>query len=270
MKRTAVIFLLLTISLYSIAQSKRPRVEITTPYGKMVVELYNETPKHRDNFLKLVSEGYYNGLLFHRCIKDFMIQGGDPNSRNAGPNDALGNGGPGYTIEAEFRPTLIHKKGALAAARQGDNINPTKASSGSQFYIVQGRKFNAQQLDAMENQINQSQIQALMREYMQKNPQYDQKFREFKNAGLQDSIEMLYQRIYQKIISSPDYKSFRYTPEQRRIYQELGGTPHLDQNYTVFGEVVEGLNVIDSIAAQPTKPGDRPVKDIKMEMRVLK
>jgi cyclophilin family peptidyl-prolyl cis-trans isomerase len=198
------------------------KVRITTPYGDMVVKLYDETPQHRDNFLKLVNEKFYDDLLFHRCIKDFMAQGGDPQSRGAGPSAMLGSGGPGYTVPGEFNKDFIHKKGALSAARQGDQVNPERRSSGSQFYIVQGQKMNDEQLN---------QIQA----YVQR-----------KTPG------------------------FTYNEEQRNIYKTVGGTAQLDMDYTVFGEVIEGLSVIDSILNQPTRQGDRPVEDIWMKMSVEK
>lgn len=197
------------------------RVKVTTSQGVMVVELYNETPLHRDNFIKLVKEGFYNDLLFHRCIKGFMAQGGDPESRGASPSKALGMGGPGYTIPAEFNANFVHKKGALAAARQGDQVNPKKASSGSQFYIVQGQQLN-------DNQITQFESRAAMK-----------------------------------------LPGFKYTDAQRQVYKTVGGTAMLDMDYTVFGEVVEGLDVLDKILAQPTKPGDRPVTDITMKMEIL-
>ena len=192
-------------------------VEIETELGTMVVELSNATPLHRDNFLKLAEEGYYNGTIFHRVISEFMIQGGDPDSKNASPNQSLGVGGPNYTIPAEFVDTLAHTKGALAAARQGDSGNPKKASSGSQFYIVQGKVPTAQQLDYFESQ-----------------------------------------------------KSARYAPHIRAAYLELGGTPFLDREYTVFGHIIEGLDVIDKIAAVQKDGRDRPIKDIKMTMRVIR
>lgn len=198
------------------------KVKITTPLGEMIVLLYDETPLHRDNFIKLVETGYYNDLLFHRCIRNFMVQGGDPNSRGAAQGKQLGIGGPGYTVDAEFNPNFIHKKGALAAARQGDAVNPTKKSSGSQFYIVQGSVFNDAQLDQYQRYVQQ------------KNP------------------------------------SFAYTDEQKNIYKTIGGTPQLDMDYTVFGEVIQGLEVIDAIAAQPTAMGDRPVTDVKMTMEIIK
>ncbi len=192
-------------------------VELETKYGTMVIELSNATPLHRDNFLKLVEEGYYNDLLFHRVINGFMIQGGDPNSRGAAPNIPLGTGGPSYRIPAEFVDDLVHVKGALAAARMGDNVNPKKESSGSQFYIVQGRTVTAQQLESFENQ-----------------------------------------------------KNFHYSPEQKKLYLEVGGTPFLDRDYTVFGRVIKGLDVIDKIAAVQTQRGDRPVEDVKMKIKSIK
>jgi cyclophilin family peptidyl-prolyl cis-trans isomerase len=190
-------------------------VKISTPYGDMLIKLYNETPLHRDNFIKLVKESYYNDLLFHRVISDFMIQGGDPNSRNAQAGAPLGTGGPGYTVPAEFRKGLIHKKGALSAARQADQVNPQRASSGSQFYIVQGTK----QTDS--------------------------------------DLNMMGQRM-----------GINYTDAEREIYRTIGGTPFLDQQYTVFGEVIDGLDVIDKIAAVKKDSRDRPLEDIKMTMVV--
>ncbi|HRI59658.1 MAG TPA: peptidylprolyl isomerase [Saprospiraceae bacterium] len=198
-----------------ITAPERCLIEIETDFGTMTAELYNSTPKHRDNFIKLAEEGYYNDLLFHRVINGFMIQGGDPQSRNAPAGQALGMGGPSYQIPAEFVDTLAHVKGALAAARTN---NPEKKSSGSQFYIVQGSG------PMKEEMLNQIEMQ----------------------------------------------KGFHYTPELRKEYLELGGTPFLDRDYTVFGRVIKGLDVIDKIAATQTAPGDRPVKDVKMKMRVIK
>jgi len=191
-------------------------VKIETSYGNMVVKLYNETPLHRDNFLKLVKEGTYNDVLFHRVINQFMIQGGDPNSRNAKPGQMLGDGDLGYTLPAEFRPGLYHKKGALAAARQADQVNPEKRSSSCQFYIVQGNKWDAEKLKMVEQRLGRT-----------------------------------------------------FTKEQADVYATLGGTPFLDGDYTVFGEVVEGMEVIDKIAAVQTGPMDRPVEDVKMKMTII-
>ncbi len=224
MKKIFVLSICVGLVLMGIAQKdstvkKKDRkrdVLIQTNYGDIVVRLSDSTPLHRDNFLKLVKVGYYDSILFHRVIKNFMIQAGDPNSRQAEAGKPLGNGGPGYTIPAEFRLTMFHKKGVIAAARMGDNVNPTKASSGSQFYIVQGKTFTDPGLDSLE-------------------------------------ISRLNGR---KIL-----------PEQREVYKTIGGTPHLDQSYTVFGEVVKGLDVVDKIAAVKTSAGsdrDRPVEDVRI------
>ncbi|HOG19008.1 MAG TPA: peptidylprolyl isomerase [Salinivirgaceae bacterium] len=262
--------LIMCISVQCQTAHKRSKVEIETQFGNIVIELYDETPKHRDNFIKLVSEKYYDDLIFHRVIKNFMIQGGDPNSRNAKPGEQLGSGGPDYTVEAEFVPHLFHKKGALAAARQGDNVNPEKRSSGSQFYIVQGTTVTPQQLKSMEMRINQPQMQQLVGKYIAENPEIEAKLRSFQETQQYDSINEIINPIVEMMEKSPEYKPFKYSDEQIQIYSQIGGTPHLDGAYTVFGEVVEGLNVIDSIAAQQTGQADRPVEDIKMKIRVIK
>ncbi len=196
-------------------------VEMVTDKGTMIIRLSDSTPLHRDNFLKLVKQHYYDSVLFHRVINHFMIQAGDPNSKHAKPDDVLGDGGPSYTIPAEFRITLFHHKGVIAAARTGDDVNPKKESAGSQFYIVQGRIFS--------------------------------------DAGL-DSVEAF------------RMKGRKIPEDQRQQYKTIGGTPHLDQNYTVFGEVIKGLDVIDSIAAVPTsKPYDRPLQDVRIiKMKLVK
>lgn len=196
-------------------KDRKKDILMQTSMGDMLIRLSDSTPLHRDNFIKLVKQGYYDSILFHRVINNFMIQAGDPNSKNAPKGQPLGEGGPGYTVPAEFRKTLFHKKGVIAAARQGDDVNPSKASSGSQFYITQGRVFS--------------------------------------EAGL-DSLEA--RRLKHKIPT-----------EQRAVYTSVGGTPHLDQSYTVFGEVIEGLDVIDKIAATPTSRGadrDRPLEDVRI------
>jgi cyclophilin family peptidyl-prolyl cis-trans isomerase len=194
--------------------AKEPHLKIHTSYGDMVIKLYNETPLHRDNFLKLAQEKFFDSLLFHRVIKGFMIQGGDPLSKNANPTQMLGSGDNGYTIPAEFNSNLIHKKGALAAAR---TENPKKESSGCQFYIVQGKPMTDAELNMMEQR-----------------------------------------------------NGIKYTEAQRNAYKTVGGTPFLDMNYTVFGEVISGLDVIDKIAAVQTQPGDRPAQDVRMTVTVVK
>ena len=195
------------------------KIQLSTDSGTIILQLYNKTPLHRDNFLKLVKQHYFDSLLFHRVIQNFMIQGGDPNSKNAIAGAKLGNGGPGYTIPAEFDSTLFHKKGVLAAARNGDNQNPKKASSASQFYIVQGKKFT--------------------------------------DAGL-DSVETL--RL----------KGRKIPLAQRDVYKTIGGTPHLDMNYTAFGEVISGLEVVDKIASAARDTSNRPFTDIKMKIRIIR
>ncbi|MBF90304.1 MAG: peptidylprolyl isomerase [Flavobacteriales bacterium] len=201
----------------SVFSQERTTVLISTSFGDMMVELYNETPQHRDNFIKLVEERFYDGTLFHRVIPNFMIQGGDPDSKGAAPNVQLGNGGPGYTIPAEFVDGLFHKKGALAAARLGDAVNPKKESSGSQFYLVQGQDFTEEKLWSF---------------------------------GLRSGK--------------------KYTQEQTKTYRTIGGTPHLDGAYTVFGEVVKGLEVIELIANQKRDKNNRPLKDVEISISIIK
>jgi cyclophilin family peptidyl-prolyl cis-trans isomerase len=192
-------------------------VEIETEYGNMIVKLYDATPKHRDNFIKLVEDGFYDDLLFHRVIGNFMVQGGDPTSKGADAKKPLGSGGPGYTTPAEFVDTLVHVKGSLCAARQSDQANPERRSSGSQFYLVHGKEVGEKDILAIESR-----------------------------------------------------KGIRYEKAQRDDYLKYGGTPFLDRDYVVFGRVIEGLDVIDKIADVPTFSGDRPKKDVKMKMRVIK
>lgn len=197
-------------------------VEMVTDKGTMIIRLSDSTPLHRDNFIRLVKQKYFDSVLFHRVIKNFMIQAGDPNSRHAKKDSVLGDGGPDYTIPAEFRTSLFHHKGVIAAAREGEETNPTKASSGSQFYIVQGKIFS--------------------------------------DAGL-DSVE------------TNRLKGRKIPEAYRRVYKTIGGAPHLDQNYTIFGEVIQGMNVVDSIADVPTsgKPYDRPINDIRIvKMKLIR
>lgn len=211
-----LLLVLVFFTLGAIAKPKHSYVRIKTAKGECIVMLYNQTPKHRDNFLKLAKEGFYKGTLFHRVINEFMIQGGDPDSKTAAEGQQLGSGDLGYRVDAEFRDSLFHKKGVLAAAR--DN-NPEKASSASQFYLVQGKLFTDEELD---------------------------KTRMSRMNG-------------------------RFIPDsQRAVYKTLGGTPHLDGNYTVYGEIVQGLTLVDTIAAVATSPTNRPVEDIRMDVTILK
>lgn len=235
-------------------------VKISTTLGDITVRLYDETPLHRDNFLKLAGEGYYNGTLFHRVIKNFMVQGGDPNSKGAAAGARLGTGGPDYTIPAEFNMNLIHKKGALAAARQGDEVNPEKRSSGSQFYIVTGEVYSAGKLTQMERQMAQQQMQGIFNDLVVEHRSEILELRKKRdNAGLMKLQEDLQKQTMAKAKEMGEPK---YSDAQREVYTTVGGTPFLDQNYTVFGEVIEGIEVVDKIQEAKTQPGDRPVEDI--------
>lgn len=247
--------------------TKDPIVVIKTDYGVIKIKLYNETSKHRDNFLKLVREKYYDSLLFHRVINTFMIQGGDPDSKFASPGQMLGNGGPGYKIPAEFIPYLYHKRGAVAAARESDMVNPAKESSGSQFYIVQGKVFTDEELNFLEMQINQTKKNQILGQMM-KSPEYswlkvklDSMIKSGNQNAVNDFIKET-QHIAEKELDKVG--RFKFTPEQRKLYTTIGGAPHLDGSYTVFGEVIEGINIVDSIASLPTDNNNRPLKDIRM------
>lgn len=241
---------------------KRTLVKLETTMGNITVALYNETPKHRDNFIKLVKEGVYDSTLFHRVIKQFMIQAGDPDSKNASDTAMLGSGDVGYTIPAEFNPKFFHKKGVLAAARQGDDVNPEKASSGCQFYIVTGRKFTEPQLLGMENKINEQREEALFDSLARQHMKEIYKMRKAgDNAGLlelQDTLEAQARELADK------EEKFRFTPEQIKAYSTIGGAPHLDGSYTVFGEVTEGIEVVNNIEIAKTNRADRPVENIRI------
>lgn len=241
---------------------KRTRVKLETTLGNITVALYNETPKHRDNFIKLVKEGVYDSTLFHRVIKQFMIQAGDPDSKNASDTAMLGNGDVGYTIPAEFNPKFFHKKGVLAAARQGDDVNPEKASSGCQFYIVTGRKFTEPQLLGMENKINEQREEVIFDSLAHQHMKEIYKMRKAgDNAGLlelQDSLEAEARALADK------EEKFRFTPEQIKAYSTVGGAPHLDGSYTVFGEVVEGMDVVEKIETAKTNRADRPLTNVRI------
>ncbi len=215
----SLIIMLFATGVGAQAQKAPPEqlIKIETTMGDMLIKLYNETPVHRDNMIKLIKEDFYDNQLFHRVISDFMIQGGDPHTVGAEKGQRLGNGGPGYNLPAEFSDNLIHKKGALAAARKGDQMNPEKESSGSQFYIVQGRVFSSEELSIM-----------------------------FQRGLIKTSKELA------------------------QIYTTLGGTPHLDGSYTVFGEVVEGLEVLDRIAASQTDAYNRPLEDVVFSISLIR
>lgn len=245
---------------------KQRVVEIVTDYGSILVALYDDTPKHRDNFIKLVKEGFYDSLMFHRVIKDFMIQGGDPLSKHADSTAVLGTGDNGTRIESEVRRNHLHRKGALAAAR--DN-NPDKKSSGCQFYIVQGKKYTIKELENIMNSKNLQRKQEMFYNYAQVDS-VNAKLTKLQTGGDKEALRKYFDEmleavnvIYQK--SNP----LMYTPEEVEMYMKEGGAPHLDGDYTVFGEVIIGLDVLESIANATTNSADRPIKDVRMKMRIL-
>ena len=240
------------------------RLKIKTTEGDIVIRLYDETPRHRDNFLKLAKNGYFNGTLFHRVIKDFMIQGGDPDSKNAPKGKILGTSGPDYTIPAEFvYPRYFHKRGALSAARTGDEVNPDRESSGSQFYIVWGKIYKPAELKQMERQMAMQQEQEVFNLLAKEHREEIMEFRRNRDqAGLQTLQEQLIEET-KKICRQKGKPTF--TTEQTEAYTTVGGTPFLDNQYTVFGEVEEGINVVERIQNRKTDRNDRPTEDVKGE-----
>lgn len=237
-------------------------VELKTTLGDIKILLYGDTPRHLDNFVHLVDSGFYDGVLFHRVINDFMIQTGDPDSKNAPAGKMLGMGDPGYNIDAEFvYPKYFHKRGALAAAREGDAVNPTKQSSGSQFYIVTGTVFNDSQLDQMNARKVQQQRQEVFNKLALENRDTIMALRKERNqVALQELQDKLINETDSIVKAAPD----TLTAEQRQVYSTVGGTPHLDGSYTVFGEVISGMDVVDKIQKVETDRNDRPVEDVKI------
>lgn len=271
MKKTTVVLLTILICGFAACKqdkkakdmSEETKLKIETTAGDIVVKLYNETPQHRDNFIKLAENGTYEGTLFHRVIKDFMIQAGDPDSKNASKGQMLGAGDVGYTIPAEFvYPKYFHKKGALSAARQGDNVNPQKASSGCQFYIVTGKVYSDSALLNMEQQMNQMRFNNLFNTLASKHAKDIYKMRKAGDQeGLMNLQDTLIAQVERQLAGQPE---FRFTAEQVKAYTTVGGTPHLDGEYTVFGEVLEGMDVVDKIQRVKTDRNDRPEEDVKI------
>lgn len=271
MKKNILLVMMLAMTLIS-CQANTPKTEksdnnmtkvkLETSLGDIVVELYNETPQHRDNFIKLVKEGYYDGVLFHRVIKDFMVQTGDGNSKTAGPETMLGDGDPGYTIPAEFvYPKYFHKRGALAAARTGDQVNPERASSGSQFYIVTGKLYSSDELKQMVQRMQEGVKQGIWNRLVNENREQIMAMQQQQDeAGLQ----ALQSELIQKMEAEAAQKPFKFTDEQINAYTSVGGTPFLDNEYTVFGEVVEGMDIVNRIQNTATGKADRPTTDIRI------
>ena len=258
----------------SIAQDKEKLVLISTNKGEIKIKLYNETPKHRDNFLKLVDDKFYEGVTFHRVINQFMIQGGDPLSKKTDSTGRIGNGGPGYTLDAEIVPGLYHKKGALAAARLGDDVNPTKKSSGSQFYIVHGKTFSTTDLDKLTEQKNNQMKQKGFTDFLQnpENKEYSDRFNKIQSERDQAAFKVFIEEVTPLIdVIFESLPKYEYTATQKAIYGTQGGAPHLDGDYTVFGEVVEGIEIVDNIAAVPVDGKSKPLEDVIIEkMKVVK
>jgi peptidyl-prolyl cis-trans isomerase B (cyclophilin B) len=266
MKNITIILLSYFLMITGCAQKNDYVVTIKTDYGNMIAILYDETPKHKENFIKLAKEHYFDSTLFHRVIEGFMIQGGDPDSKKAQPGQPLGRGGPGYTIDAEFNPKFFHHKGALSAARLGDAQNPSKASSGSQFYIVQGRKMSEAEVTMDQMKLNQA-LQQFFQDPANR-AAYDS------GAAIYNTGDMnLYQdfivRLLPRIEKSTGINTEKQVaPEVLKAYTTVGGAPTLDGGYTVFGKLIKGEDVLDKIAAVPKGPGDRPLQDVRMTVTV--
>ena len=272
MKKTTILFTLILCCITActgnqkknnnMANDNATLVKIETTMGDITVKLYDETPKHKENFIKLVKEGVYDSTLFHRVIKNFMIQAGDPTSKTASATDTLGSGDVGYTIPAEFNPKFFHKRGVLAAARQGDDVNPNKESSGCQFYIVTGRKFSEAQMINMENQMNEARLDTVFQALARKHMKEIYKMRKANDMeGLMELQDSLENQARKEVAKEP---ALKFTPEQIKAYTTVGGAPHLDGSYTVFGEVVDAMNVVAEIETAKTNRQDRPTQDIRI------
>ncbi|WP_369073575.1 peptidylprolyl isomerase [Ancylomarina longa] len=263
---TAFLFMVLT----SYSQATNSIILIETNMGNIKLMLYKDTPKHRQNFLQLIENKHFDGTLFYRVIKGFVIQGGSQDSRNAPAGKMIGYGHSNRTIESEFNPKYFHKKGALAAPRQPDKVNIFKESDVSQFYIAHGRVYTNEELIMMEKEVNIPLRKRIVKKYLTKSKRAildslkkEKKVEEFRKIAknIKESIAFEYNSSNEKL---------EFTPEQRKAYTSIGGVPHLDHNYTVFGEVISGFNVLDKIANLKTDTNDRPFQDVKMKLKILK
>jgi peptidylprolyl isomerase len=266
--------LMLFLGAFCAAQThSKETILISTSLGNIKIKLFEETPLHKKNFLKLVKQGFYDSLLFHRVINSFMIQGGDPDSKRANDTILLGNGDVGYWIPAEINPKIYHKKGVLAAAREGDDINPKKESSGCQFYIVMGKKYDSLALQKAEIRVNREIITKInyLVGFGGKSPALKAYYTRLFAQGKEDSLKIVVKQLTDAVSKAEYAKTKHYTwsPKQRKTYATLGGTPHLDNNYTIFGEVIEGLEVIDKIAGSKTDKNDRPKENIRMRISTV-
>jgi cyclophilin family peptidyl-prolyl cis-trans isomerase len=262
------VVILVFLQFNAIAQ-KDTVVVISTSYGIIKLKLYDDTPIHKHNILKLVRNGVYDSLLFHRIINGFMIQGGDPDSKRADANQIIGNGDIGYTLPAEINPLHFHKKGALAAARQGDDVNPDKRSSGCQFYIVHGKKFAELDMVTVESRMAGQLKQSLILKYLGKpeNIELKKRYTFHQQARNNDSLNFINKQVHPIIEAEmKNHKLHKFSKEEKLIYSTVGGSPHLDGNYTVFGEVMEGIEVVDKIAEAEVSDNGRPINDIRMKV----
>jgi peptidylprolyl isomerase len=248
---------------YTFNPNKDTMIRMETTAGDIVLRLYKDTPKHRENFIKLINKGVLEGTLFHRVIKDFMIQGGDPDSKGAPQGKELGSGGLPYTIPAEIEfPKYFHHRGALAAARESDDVNPLKASSSCQFYIVTGKVFTEEMLTAFEKKLNDDKLNLTFNALAQK---HLKEILQMKKANDQGGLYRLQQEVMaQSKVMAEKQGMIKFPPEVVKAYTTVGGAPHLDGNYTVFGEVVSGIDIVDKIQNMPTDRNDRPLKDVKI------
>jgi cyclophilin family peptidyl-prolyl cis-trans isomerase len=272
MKKLAILFVcicfFLTISSGFSSKKREAKFQIVTEFGTIKIKLYNETPLHRNNFIKLTKDGFFTDLLFHRVIKKFMIQGGDPDSKNAEPGKLLGNGDLGYTIPAEFNPKFFHHRGVLAAAREGDQVNPEKKSSACQFYLLQGRVFRLGELDSLQTKLENSRKMNLMQTKIKA---IEAELNKLGAEGKQNEITVRINALREEVDNeNKKLPPIRFSAEQRKAYTTIGGYPSLDNNYTIFGEVIEGMDVIDQIAKQPIDKNNRPLKDIKFSITKIK